>query len=293
MGQATVTATTDERRSFRALRPLLLLGGFALVWWFLMTGAAQANGGPDRGLADTARSATGTVERVLDRPAAAPAGKVRQQHRAPVAHATRAVHQRVNTVVSPVTTPVVSVVEHAVENTVKPVTTRTTGTVRKVVKDVRSDLEKGTVVVPELHPDEILVPPVKAQESSTRVGETHSNGFRTHDFGTASSVLPVAGVVADFGSPAMDFDATPGTAGTSGQDTATPTPAGGVHGGSAFSPADHGGASSVPSGNGGPAVSDQNAQALHIAPSASATSTLPSVDRLPAGPAYPPASSPD
>ncbi len=50
MGQATVTATTDERRWFSALRPLVLLGGFVLVWWFLMTGAAQANGGPDGGL---------------------------------------------------------------------------------------------------------------------------------------------------------------------------------------------------------------------------------------------------
>ena len=95
MGQATVTATTDARRWFSALHPLVLLGGFVLVWWFLMTGAAQADGGPDGGLADTARSATGTVERVVHRPAprSAPAEKARQQHRAPVAHVSRTVRQ--------------------------------------------------------------------------------------------------------------------------------------------------------------------------------------------------------
>ena len=298
MGQATVTATADERRSFSALRPLLLLGGFVLVWWFLTTGAAQASGGPDSALADTARSATGTVERVVDRPAprSAPAGKVRQ-HRAPVAHVTEAVTQRVDTVVGPDTTPVASVAERTVENTVKPVTTRATdtvrSTVRKVVKDVRSDLGQGTVVLPELHPGEVVAPPVKADESSTRVGETRSNGSRADAFGTASSMLPVAGVATGVTSPATTFDATPDTTGTSGQDTAIPTPPGGGHSGGAFSPADHEGASSVPSGHGGPMASDRDAQALRIAPAATTTSTVTSVDRLPAGPAYPPASSPD
>ena len=269
MGQATVTATTDIRRWFSALRPLVLLGGFVLVWWFLMTGAAQANGGPDGGSPTPPVARRGTVERVVHHPAprSAPADKARQQHRAPVAHVTQAVRQRVDTVVSPVTAPVVSVAEHTVENNVKPVTTRTTDTVRKVVKDVRSGLENGSAVVPELNPDEVALPPLKVGESSTRVGETRSNETRAQDFQTASSMLPAAGVVTTaLGSPAAAFDAAPDTALTSGPDTAIPTPAGGVNSDGSVSPADHDGASSVPSGNGGLVVSDQNAQAIIITP---------------------------
>jgi hypothetical protein len=294
MGQATVTATTDERRWLSALRPLVLLGGFVLVWWFLMTGAAQADGGPDGGLDDTVRSATSTVERVVHRPnpRSAPADKARQ-HRTPVAHVAKAVSQRVDTVVAPVAAPVVSVAERAVENNVKPVTTRTTDTVRKVVKDVRSGLENGTVVTPELNPDELVVPPLKTGESSARVDETRSNEARGQDFRTTSSMLPAAGVVTPLASPAAAFDAAPQMTATSGPDTAIPAPSGGVNSDGAASPTDHDGVSSVPSGNGGLLASDQNAQALVIAPAASTTSTVTSVDRLPAGPAYPPASSPD
>jgi len=302
MGQATVTATTDVRRWFSALRPLVLLGGFVLVWWFLMTGAAHADGDPDGGLADTARKATGTVDRVVDRPAprsaprSAPAHQA-EQHQAPVAHITRAVRQRVDTAVSPVTAPVVSVTEQAVENHVKPVTTRTAdtvgSTVHKVVTDVRSGLERGTAVVPELSPDEIVAPPLKTAVSSTRVGETGSSETRAQHFQKASSMLPAAAAVAALGSPTAGLDAPLDATVTSGQDMAIPTPAAGVNGGGAESLADHDGASSVPSGNGGLVAADQNAQALLDTPSASSTSTVMSVDRLPAGPAYPPASSPD
>ncbi len=161
------------------------------------------------------------------------------------------------------------------------------------MKDVRSGLENGSAVVPELNPDELVLPPLKAGESSTRVGETRSNETRAQDFQTASSMLPAAGVVTALGSPAAAFDAAPDTTVTSGPDTAIPTPAGGVNSDGSVSPADHDGASSVPSGNGGLVASDQNAQALVITPPASTTSTVTSVDRLPAGPAYPPASSPD
>jgi len=302
MGQATVTATPDERRWFSALRPLVLLGGFVLVWWFLMTGAAQADGGPDGGLADTARKATGAVDRVVDRPAprsvprSAPDHKA-EQHRAPVAHVMRAARQRVDTVVSPVTAPVVSVTEHAVENNVKPVTTRTTeavrSTVRKVVRDVRSGVENGSAVVPELNPHELQLPPLKVGESSSRVGETRSGETRDKEFRTALPMLPAAGVVTALASPAAAFDVAPRTTATSGPDMAVPTPVDGVHRDGSASPADHDGASSVPSGNGGLLAADQNAEALVSTPSASTTSTVTSVDRLPAGPAYPPASSPD
>ena len=63
---ALVTVTAERRPLFRALRPLLLLGGFAALWWVLMTGSAQATSGPDHHeLRDTLRSASATVHRAM------------------------------------------------------------------------------------------------------------------------------------------------------------------------------------------------------------------------------------
>ena len=43
MAQVAHAKVTAERRPLlRALRPLLVLGGFATLWWILMTGSAQA-----------------------------------------------------------------------------------------------------------------------------------------------------------------------------------------------------------------------------------------------------------
>ena len=58
-------------------------------------------------------------------------------------------------------------------------------------------------------------------------------------------------------------------------------------------PAGHDGASFVQSGIGGAPAADLTASSHVVAPEHDQTSTLSSADRLPAGPAYPPASSPD
>ncbi len=302
MGQATLTATTDERRWSCALRPMVLLGGFVLVWWFLMTGTAQAGDGPARELADTASAVTGSVERVVDRQAdrRAPAAAEDRQHQSPVTKVTRTVHRHVAPVVAPVTAPVASIAKQTVENDVEPVTTRTTDTVRtvvgKVVKDVRSGLEKtpaGSVVPPELELDAFEDTTPKVGESSTQQGETRSEGSRAERFGTAASMLPIAGVVADLPTESAAVDAEPNAAAPNGQDTAVPTLPGGVDRDGAVSPADHDGASAVPSGNGGGLAAGQTGEALVIVPATNRTSTVTYADRLPAGPAYPPASSPD
>src|SRR4051812_28711893 len=49
-------ATADRRSQWRALRPVLGLGGFVAIWWALMTGAAQAETTPHHPLLDHVRS---------------------------------------------------------------------------------------------------------------------------------------------------------------------------------------------------------------------------------------------
>jgi hypothetical protein len=299
MGQATVTETTDERRWSRALRPLVLLGGFVLLWWVLMTGAAQADDGPDGGLADTARHATGSLERAVDHPVrrTVSSGKA-HQHRAPVGQLTRTVRAHVNPVVSPVTAPVGSVAKQTVENNVKPVTTRTTDAVRstvdKVAKGVESGLENGPAKLPELHADKAAVPPLVTAESSTRVGETRSHGSLGRPFAAPTPVLPAVGLADDLGTLVTAPENGANASDPNGPDMATPTPLpGDQQGGGAVIPAEHEGTSSAPSGNGGSVTAADTAAALVIAPATARTSTVSSVDRLPAGPTYPPASSPD
>ena len=57
MSQVSVCSATAHGRSpWRALRPVLLLGGFVAIWWALMTGVAQAESTPHHSLVDQVRS---------------------------------------------------------------------------------------------------------------------------------------------------------------------------------------------------------------------------------------------
>ena len=57
MSQVSVcSATAHGRSSWRALRPVLVLGGFVAIWWALMTGVAQADSTPHHSLVDQVRS---------------------------------------------------------------------------------------------------------------------------------------------------------------------------------------------------------------------------------------------
>ena len=210
---------------------------------------------------------------------------------------TQTVRKQGAPIVQPVTAPAASVAKQTVENNVEPVTTRTTetvgSTVDKVTKGVRSGLANGTADLPELQPAELEVPPLMVGESSTRVGETRSSGSRITQVETTSPVLPVVDGVADLGAPLTGDTAAPDSAASDGRDTADRTPVGGENNDGAIHPAGHDGASSVQSGSGGGLVSALTGSGLVVAPTTTKTSTLLSADRLPTGPAYPPAASPD
>jgi hypothetical protein len=191
---------------------------------------------------------------------------------------------------------VASAAKQTVEVNVKPVTTRATSTIRstvdKVVKNVRSTLENPSAVVPELHSTELDTPPVSG-ESSTRVGETRSSAPQASRFAAAVPVLPVVDSMADFGSPGTSDYAAQTSAPSSGQDTAERTPLGGTNHDGVVDPAGYDGASFVQSSAGGAPAADMTASSHVLAPDLDQTSTVSSADRLPAGPAYPPAASPD
>jgi hypothetical protein len=116
-------------------------------------------------------------------------------------------------------------------------------------------------------------------ESSTRLGETRSTAPVAQHVAAVSSMHPVSLLVG------------PTAAASGGQDTVTRTsPVAQNQDG--FSPVFRDGASSVPSGGGSALASDQSVAGLLVPPATTKTSTVSSADRLSAGPAYPPASSP-
>src|SRR4051794_18393492 len=94
MAQVTLgTVTADRRSPRRALRLLLVLGGFAALWWVLMTGTAQADSGPrHHELRDTLRTATATVHRAAPVTERHAVRRVVHATHATVARTSEAVH---------------------------------------------------------------------------------------------------------------------------------------------------------------------------------------------------------
>ena len=173
-----------------------------------------------------------------------------------------------------------SAAKQTVQDNVKPVTTRATHTIRstvdkvdQVAKDVRSTLENGPVVVPELDPTELDTPSVSG-ESSARVGETRSDAPRANRFEAAAPALPVVDLMADLGSPGTADYAAQTSAPSSGQDTAERTPLGGSNHDGVVDPAGHDGASFVQSGSGGAPAADVTASSHVDAPEHDQASTL-------------------
>ena len=114
-------ATADRRSQWRALRPVLILGGFVAIWWALMTGVAQAESTPHHHLLDHVRS------------------QVQAEHHAtPVRDAVRRVHHDVRATTEKVhhqarntTRPVTHTVSAVLDRTpLAPVTTKATKTIR-------------------------------------------------------------------------------------------------------------------------------------------------------------------
>ena len=129
MSQVSVcSGTAQGRSSWRALRPVLILGGFVAVWWALMTGVAHADtdrGPQHHGLDALRTTAKAHVDQVRT-PVRAVAHRVHHEAKAtttraaaPVRHQVRPVATTVKSVTSTVrSTPVVTKAEQAVRTTV-------------------------------------------------------------------------------------------------------------------------------------------------------------------------------
>ena len=284
MGQVTASGVTADRRlPLRALRAFLLLGGFLVLWWCLLTGTAQAVEGPGRGPGDAPRGLAGAVSDLADRPGHS---AVERDRRGPQMAAKLA--QAVRHHAAPVTTLAERTVEKA---TTEPVVAEATATVRSTVTEVvegtRSTIETtvertplASVVAPEGDDSETL--PFDG-ESSTEQGETPSKQTPKGTATSAAAAMLASGAAATAADPS-----------TTGQDRAE-----------LWSPADHEQNDSIPtsswspsatatqSGGGASAASDVSGTGPVRTPATTACASWSSAERLPAGPAYPPASSPD
>ncbi len=277
--------TTDIRRFLRALRPVATLCGSVVLWWCLATGAAEATDGQQReGLgtdrvigtvdevAQTAPRLAGNTARQTHDPArssvAAEVIKTVRQHADPIRSVTRTI------VRTTAAEPVVARVSHTVRVQVRP-----------ALQQVRAVLDAtpvGGAVIPEAESagDVALV-----GESSILQGQTTSN---RSSGSTAEMVAPRGGSIPstspDAGSPtALDGQAQAAASPSSGGDAEGPALR--SSGGTAASSA-QGGAPP------GPGAGLRAAGLDHTLPSTrTAISSL--ADRIAAGPAHRPASTPD
>lgn len=288
MGPGTeVAATTDTRRWLHALRPVLMLGGFLLAWWFLMTGTAQAADHEEHGLGTTTRALAGTVHGHHDRPTQRTVEVERRAPHSAAAKVTQAVRHHA--------APVVTMAERTVERTatqplVKTATDTVRSTVTEVVDGTRSTLDAtplGSALVPDLDEVDQLDQNLSiVGESSTLLEETrskHSTGRPATSVSSTQFALGTGSVAADaivlthgedrVSSPAVQLpaDHVPGVPGLTGST----------------------GAVSAQSGSGAGTATDASETGLVHSPATATSSSSSSAERLPAGPAYPPGSSPD
>jgi hypothetical protein len=284
MSQVSVCSTTaKERSSWRALRPVLILGGLVAVWWALMSGVAHADGPHHRTALEQlpahakAHHAT-PVRNLADR-----AHRTHEQVGPTRARATGRVVHEVRHQARPVTRTVASVVEstRVTSHTVRAVHTTVSGTVartRMLVRDTAASPGRDVV-------GQVVDRTAGKPESSTGQGNSHSS--RPQGKGSVTSFAQLASTAFDTGGP--------GSATSTTADRVNPSidgrsPANGPRGapavpGPCASPSGSGSSSSTPEGITG-----------------SSWLGLPSVlrdhhawrlARLPGGPAYRPGSSPD
>jgi hypothetical protein len=276
MSQVSVCSTVASgRSSWRALRPVLILGGFVAIWWALMTGVAHADSGhaPRHHSLDAIRSsAKAHLAPVRDA-----ARRVHHEAKATSTRATAPVRHEVRPAIKPVTRTVTTVVSST------PVLEKATRTIRATVSDtvatttkVLGDTAAGPVVDVVRG---VVSDTVDKAESSTGQGNSHLSRHQVSDAADTS-----AGLLAS-------------TSGAGGS-TSTDTASSGNH-----SPSDS------PSGN--PTLPDPctspsgSGSSTSYTPAGVLESSLlvtPSVlrdhrswrlARLPGGPAYEPGSSPD
>jgi hypothetical protein len=172
------------RSTWRALRPLLLLGGFALLWWALMTGVAHADGSdkPRPSVLDQVRSAAKAHATPDKKPTAKPArdlvGKTRETVKATTTQVTHRVTTDVRKTVEPVTRSVTATVESTpVVGKVTKAATQTLGTTVTKTRALLNETAVGPVVDPVLKPvDEVVTTNLSKPESSTGQGNSPSTG---------------------------------------------------------------------------------------------------------------------
>jgi hypothetical protein len=287
-----VAATTDTRRFGRALRPLLLLGGFVVLWWCLATGTAQADDGA-HDLGKATRGLAGTVERAAHQPgrnAAGPAHRATHSTAPKLAHTGR---QHAASAVSPVDSPAVRTVESTVRTSpVKPqldaATTALRTEVVPVLEQTRQTVDMtvlGISVIPELEGLETVgdsLPLVAG--SSTLQGETPSKqAARAHSAARATTAVDTTSLTGLTG---------PSAAAVESQDRV-------VHGSPVGAPWDDhalgafGGAGAVSTLSSSGAGAAFRHAAPVMGPDTAKTLISSLADRHPAGPAYQPSSSPD
>lgn len=300
MGLSTVAPASTARRNLSALRPLLLLGGFVLVWLLLMTGAAQADEGPlgsGQDLGVTTKALTGQAPVADSAKPAAP--------EAPVREVLKSVEPVATPVLKPVTTTMrtaVRDVAKAVENTpVKPVVQTATDTVRKtraqlqpLTNDVRAevrdlvvrttaDLSDDLSGVPALDlpsavADTHVAPPVSVVVPAAR---TAGSEHRSFSVTSASSLVPATLTELAAATDSASDQSTLGTPPNVPSGLGALTQLGAIGAGSA-------GSGAAPTA--GVSLLDASAH-LSVPDSIWVRST--DSDRRPAGPTYPPSSSPD
>jgi hypothetical protein len=162
-------ATADRRSQWRALRPVLILGGFVAVWWALMTGVAQADSTPHHHLVDHLRSQVQAQHH--DTPLR---DAVRRVHHDVQATTANAHHQTRNT-----TRPVTRTVSGVVDSTpLAPATTKTTKAIRSTltttVATTRALVAKSTASPVVRAVEDTVKDAVEKPESSTGQGNSHS-----------------------------------------------------------------------------------------------------------------------
>ncbi len=258
-------ATTDIRRVLRAVRPVVVLGGFVLVWWCLMTGAAQADTKVQHTL-ETAKPVAGHVE----------SGRQAAHH-----HVDRALSTSKATVRNSPAAPIA-----------RAATTRVRTQVAEVVETTRSAVDAAPVAPKLSAPKKAPKVEQSVGESPTVQGETRSPQAKSHAKSQAKSQR-MAALSSGMSADATEGLADPAETPSAGADRAAPSsPAGEGFGSTTRTGSASSSASGQPgSGSGAGAGVTENGLRLS-APTTHTSSTSLAV-RCSAGPTYPPGSSPD
>lgn len=169
MTQVSVCPATAERRSrWRALRPVLILGGFVAIWWALMTGVAQADSTPRQpGLDVVKASVKGPDVQVRDvvRRAHQDVKATTSKATSRVSHQARPVTRKVTERVAPIVNS--APIAHQATRAIRTTVSDTVATTKELLRDTAAGPVVDTV-------DGLVENTIEKPESSTGQGNSHS-----------------------------------------------------------------------------------------------------------------------